>query len=208
MALAPARRVASLERWSPTLFLVGGGLVLGHAAVRGIEAFTPTAPPPDVFGPLGYLLALVGLLGLYPALVDRTPTVARVAAVVALVPLVGWAAISIATLAGAAGVLGTSLPGLFGGFFLVHMAALFLTYVLFGVASLRAGVHARTVGVLLLVPPVLLVSLMAGAAVIGGSTIGAFVIGSLQAVVHLSIGGLLRAGATPADAPVGDAAAG
>lgn len=202
------RHWRSLERWSPTLFLVGGGLVVGHAAVRGIVAFTPMAPPPDVFGPVGYLLALAGMLGLYPALVDRTPTLARAAVVVAVVPFVGWVAISIATLAGAVGVLGTPPAVLFGPLFLVHMLTLILTYLLFGVASLRAGFHPRTVGLLLLAPPVLLVSIMVGATVLGDSTIGAFVIGSLQAVVHLSIGGVLSAGVTPTESPAGDAATG
>lgn len=204
MAELRARRWASLERWSPTLFLIGGGLIVGHAAVRGIDEFTSMAPPPDVFGPVGYLLALVGMLGLYPALVDRTPTVVRVGAVVAVVPLVGWTAISIATLAEAVGILDTPIAALFGPFFLLHMLTLILAYLLFGVASLRSGVHPRPVGLLLLAPPVSLVTILVGAAVLGESTIGAFVIGSLQAAVHLSIGGLLRAADAPAETPVRD----
>jgi hypothetical protein len=43
-----------------------------------------------VFGPTGRFAALVGLIGLYPPLVDRTPTTARAAGVVAVVALVGW----------------------------------------------------------------------------------------------------------------------
>lgn len=208
MAGAITRRLESLERWSPALFLVGGGLVAGHAAVRGIEAFTPMAPPPDVFGPLGYLLALVGLLGLYPALVDRTPRMVRFGAVVAAVPLLGWIAITIATMAEAVGVLGTPLAVLFGSLFVVHVVTLVLTYVVFGVACVRAGGHWRPAGLLLLAPPALLASLVVGAAVLGDSTTGAFVIGSLQAVVHLSIGGVLRAGAASTGPWVGDAALG
>lgn len=198
----------SLERWSPTLFLVGGGLVVGHAAVRGIEAFTATAPPPDVFGPPGYLLALLGVLGLYPALVERTPRVARLAAVVALVPLVGWVGLSAVSFAAAAGVSVVQAPEGLGGLFVAHIVGVVLTYVLFGLASLRAGVHSRSIGLLLLMPPVLMGGMLAGAAVMGYSAIGAFVIGGAQALVHLTIGGVLRGNPTETQAPAGDVMAG
>lgn len=198
----------ALDRWSPTLFLVGGGLVVGHAAVRGIEAFTATAPPPDVFGPPGYLLALLGMLGLYPALVERTPRVARLAAVVALVPLVGWVGLSAVSFAAAAGVSAVQSPEGLEVLFVAHIVGVVLTYVLFGLASLRAGVHSRPIGLLLLMPPVLISGMMAGAAVIGYSAFGAFVIGGTQALVHLTIGDVLRRDPTESPAPAGDVTAG
>lgn len=54
-------------------------LLLDHAAVQGIEAFTSLTPPTDVFGTTGHLVAHVGLAGLYPLIVDRTPTAAKTA---------------------------------------------------------------------------------------------------------------------------------
>lgn len=203
-----ASHFESLENWSPVLFLFAGGLVIGHAAIRGVEAFTDVAPPPDVFGPTGYLLAVLGLLGLYPALADRTPRLARTAAVVAAVPLVGWVIISASSFGEVAGVLPSESWVLPGVFFVVHLVTMVLTYVLFGVASLRAGVHSRTVGRLLLVPPALFVVMMAGGATVGYSAPGAFVVGSGLALAHLSIGAVLWAG-TPTDhqAPSADATA-
>lgn len=204
MADANNRPWPALERWSPTLFLAGGGLVAGHAAIRGLEAFTAMAPPPDVFGPVGYFLAIVGLLGLYPALVDRAPRLARAGAAIAVVPLVGWSWFSIAAFAELAGIVSAASAMIPGPVFLVHVVTLVLTYGLFAVASLRAGRSLRLVGALLLAPPILMSTMVVAAAVVGNSTSGAFLVGSLQAVVHLSIGGVLRAGAAPARVPVGD----
>lgn len=208
MADANTRPWQALERWSPTLFLIGGGLVAGHAAIRGVEAFTAMAPPPDVFGPVGYFLAIVGLLGLYPALVDRAPRLARAGAAIAVVPLVGWSWFSIAAFAELAGIVAPASEIIPGSVFLVHVVGVVLTYGLFAVASLQAGSSSRLVGVLLLAPPVLMAFLVVAAGVIGPSTVGAFIVGSLQAGVHLSIGGVLRAGAAPARVPVGDRAPG
>lgn len=198
----------SLERWSPTLFLLGGGLVVGHATVRGIEAFTGLVPPPDVFGPPGYLLALVGLLGLYPALVERSPRLVRFATVVAIGPLVGWMALTAGTVADAVGLvpLTTVLPATF---YVAHLLLLILTYALFGVASLRSGSYSRVLEFLLFVPALLMGALLVGATTVGHVAVGAFVIGSGQALVHLAIGGVLRAGvSTDSQTPAGDAVAG
>lgn len=177
-----------LERASPRLFLLGGGLIVGHAAIRGIEAFTDITPPVDVFGPAGYLLALVGLLGLYPSLTDRTPKMARVALPVAAVPLAGWIMITARSVGAVAGLIGSSGEVVPGVFFMGHIVAMILTYSVFGVAVLRSGRQPRAVGVLLLMVPVLFVTMVAGAAVIGDVAAGAFVIGSLLAVTHLAVG--------------------
>lgn len=188
-----------LERRSPTLFVIGGGLVVGHAALRGIEAFTGMATPPDVFGPTGYLVALVGLFGLYPALADRMPTLARVAAVVAAIPLMGWVVISAWSFGEVAGVLPSQSEAFPGVFYMVHLVTVILTYGLFGVATLRTDVHSGTVGVLLLMPPALFIVMITGAAIVGTSAFGAFLIGSGLALIHLAIGATLRTGSSPAN---------
>lgn len=177
----------SVERASPRLFLLGGTLVVGHAAIRGLEAFTAITPPVDVFAPMGYLLALVGLLGLYPSLRERTPRLTRVASSMAVIPLVGWiviTAVSVGELTGVAPQAAV-LPGAVFG---VHMVGLILTYVLFGAAVQRSGRHPRAVGVLLFVVPTLFIGMLVGAAVMGQSAVGPFVVGSLLALSHLAIG--------------------
>lgn len=202
MGVVSTRRLELLEQWSPTLFLVGGGLIVGHAVIRGIEAFTEMSVPADVFGPAGYLVALVGLFGLYSALVEEEPTFARAAAVVASAPLVGWVVILAWSLGEVAGVLIPQSAVFPGAFFMVHIVTVVLTYVLFSVASLRADVHVRTIGFLLLAPPLLFVVMIMGGTIMGYSAGGAFVVGTGQALVHVAVGSVLRT-----DHPSGSAAA-
>lgn len=192
-------RWGSLERASPMLFLLGGSLVVGHAAFRGLEAFTDIAPPVDLFAPTGYLIALVGLLGLYPAISDRTPRVARVAVAVASIPFAGWIAITASSVGAIIGVVPPQTELLPGVVFVVHIVGMILTYSLFGVAVLRSGGHRRAVGVLLFVVPTLFISMVAGAVLMGNSAVGAFVIGCLLALTHLAIGYSLQTGRTAID---------
>lgn len=192
-------RRGSLESASPMLFRLGGSLVVGHAALRGLEAFTDIAPPVDLFAPTGYLIALVGLLGLYPAIRDRTPRVARVAVAVAAIPFAGWLAIAASSVGAITGVVPPQAAVLPGVIFVVHVVGMILTYSLFGVAVLRSDGHPRSVGVLLLVVPTLFTAMVAGAVLIGASAVGAFVIGSLLSLIHLAIGSQLRTGRTAID---------
>ena len=184
---------SSLERWSPKLFLIGGALVIGHAAIRGVEALTDLVPPPDVFGPLGYLIVFFGLLGLCRTLLEQTPKIARLYTAVTAITLVGWIVISAVTFAGVSGILSPQSSILPGGFYIVHILMVVLTYVMVGVSSLHAGVHSRTTGFLLLLPALLFTALMVGSAVSGTFAIGSFVIGTAQALAHLAIGEGLRA---------------
>lgn len=196
------QKTGRVGKWSPKLFLAAGLLVAGHGAIKAVEAFTHIAPPPDVFGPAGYLLAVVGMLTLYPALSDET-RLARVAATVAVVPAAGWVAILALTVGEYLGVTAGVTAGLL---MFAHAMALFATYVLFAVASLRSDVHPNAVGVLLLMPAVLLVAIFAGAA-IGASAVGAFLVGTGQAVVHLSVGAVLPTGVDRPDHATAGAAA-
>jgi hypothetical protein len=196
----------STEQWSPTLFLVAGVLLVGHAAISGVRAFTDVATPADVFGPVGFLLALVGLYGLYPELVERAPKLARSGAVVAAVATVDYVVIAASTFGQLVGVLPPISDVLPAVFFVSHLVAMILTYGLFGVAALRTDAHPRPVGFLLLVFPILIVVQMANAAVMGNPGAGAFLVGSVLAVVHLAIGYSLgtRSGAHDHGEPTGD----
>lgn len=195
-----APHVASLEKWTPRAFLLAGVLFVGHAAVRGVEAFTTAPPPADVFGPAGYVVALVGLAGLYPALADRTAKLARLAAAVAGLPFAGWLVIEAWSVGEVAGIVPPQ-PDVFpGAFFVAVILTTLLAYVLFGVASLRAEVHSRTVAVLLLAPAAVLVLLIAGATVLdAGAAVGGVVVGIGQSLAHLALGGALRGGRARAD---------
>jgi hypothetical protein len=141
-----------LEKRAPTLFLVAGGLAVVFAANTALRTFVGTSYPvvQDVVGPIGFFVGVVGLFGLYPALADRTPTLARIAAAVAVVPAVGYFAIVVMGIGSTAGVL--SYPtGPLAAIPIVVIVTMVLAFGLFGVTSLRAGVRSRVVGALLLV---------------------------------------------------------
>lgn len=195
-----------LEQMYPALFLIGGGLILGHAAIRGVEAFTNVAPPPDIFAPAGYLLATLGLLGVYPVLAKETPAIARIAASVALVPLLGWMVIFLAAMAEILGLIASPSVVIPGAFYGVHLGAFTVAYLLFGLASLLGNRHSQTISALLLAPPLLFIVMVVIAAIAGDSAVGAFLVGAGLAVAHLAIGLTLRnANArTDHDTPAGD----
>lgn len=201
----------SLGRRSPALFLIGGGLLVGHAAVRGLRAFTDVPPPPDAFGPAGFLLVLVGLLGLYPALADSSPRLARALALLAVVPAVGYALILLFGLGEMAGIVPRFLEVVPEAAFLpVHQGSMVLAYGVAGLGVLRTDAYSRLVGVLLLAPPVLMLALVAGLAVVPNGAAVGFVGGCAMALVHSALGYSLGAGRAPADslAPTDDGTTG
>lgn len=182
---------------------------MGHASLLGGQAFTEMVTPPDVFAPLGHLVALVGLVGLYPALADRTPTLTEAAAVAAAIPAVGWLVLFVWQVGDLAGVLSPPtgvLPGIVSVTVIVATA---LTYVLFGLASHRAGARSRTVTWRLVTPAGLFGGLVVSIAVVGASALVGFVFTSGLVVAYLAIGQSLRIdadptdGETPADATTG-----
>lgn len=192
-----------LDGRSATLFLLAGGLLLVFAANSGIRAFTDGGYPVihSVFGPGGFFLGLVGLLGIAPALAEQRPKSTRVIGVVAAIPAVGWFVITVFGLGSSAGVL----PGMSVVFPPAFPVLVFLTtilaYVTFGVVSLRAGVHSRSVTGLLFVPVVPFISLILTAAVLEPVVWGEFAIDSGHALAHLALGLALRYESVPADRP-------
>lgn len=188
---------ASFEYWSAWLLLAAGVLFVGHAVVRGIEAFTTIPPPVDVFGPTGYVAALLGLLGLYPALADRTPRISRIAAgtAVLLVPL--WILIAVWNYGDAAGIFPPQSALIPEAIFFVIIASTLLLYLLFGVSSLRAESHTRALGILLLTPAALLLLLVIGGGLLSlAPEAGGALIGSGLAITHAALGGELLIGRT------------
>lgn len=195
-------RWESLEQWSPIAFLVAGVLLVVFAALLGYETFTDTPAPEDIFGPPGFFLAMVGLLGLYPGLADRAPRLGRVSAVGAGIAAVGWLLITVFALIEVVG----SLPaleemGVFGfTSILASGAAMILAYVGAGVASLQTGSHSRYLGLLMLTPPTVFGVMLSQAVLF--AQFGLFSETSMawsavglawgQALVHVGIGYFLR----------------
>lgn len=192
----------SIEGRTGTLFFIAGAMFILFAAMWGLESFMNMSAPKNIFGPAGFAFAFVGMLGLYPSLADRSRQLVRFGAIVAIVGAVGAAANSAWYIGW--WVLPAVVPDpdtavLIGGMVVGMVLGQFLGYTSFGVASLRAGVHSRTVGLLLVaVPAVLAVMVVTVATGYAGSG-SATVLGSIQALLHLAIGSTLRTDGIPTE---------
>lgn len=195
-------RWESLERWSATAFLVGGLLMVVDAAfvaanvVTGTEDFLLLG---QAFVGAAWTAALVGLLGLYPGLADRSRWLSRAGAVFAVIGVVTFAVMAVAVPVYYAGIPAGEYDAISMFFLPGVLVGSVLGFVSFGVASLRTGVHSRTIGILLLIPAILVatnvlrfvVGLEAVAITLG------IVIG--DALAMLAIGYVLRTEPTPTD---------
>lgn len=158
----------------------------------GLRAFSDLTTPPDPFGPAGHLLALVGLFGVYPVVVDRWPTLTRAAGGVAAVALVSWGVMTGTRLLAMFGTVGSDLlPGAFVGLMFFSTV---LAYVLFGVATARGSEWPWSVGLLVSAPGGLLFVVLVASAVTGVAALEGFVISVGLALAMVSLGYALRTG--------------
>lgn len=144
----------SLETKAPLLFILGGVLYGIGTVGLIITTYTGTSVGMNTtFAALGKVLVPLGLLGLYPALVERQPYLTRAAAIVAVIPAACW---SLAFVGGGilepAGIL-DGAPGPLAIAPFVGFIGLYVAFALFGIAALLADVHPRTLAGLLLVYP-------------------------------------------------------
>lgn len=182
------------------MFLGAGVLFVGHAVVRGIEAFTTMPPPVDMFGPTGFVVAILGLLGLYPSLSDVEPRISHAAAILAAVTIPAWSFISAWNFGEAAGMLPPQTAFVPGVFYIAVLASTLLIYSLFGLAGLRSDIHTRTISALLVMPVlVIFLLLMGGLILSGNAAVGGVLIGGGQALAHGAIGATLLTGHAKAD---------
>ncbi len=184
--------------------------MLGHAMLSAVRAFTELATPPDVFVASGHLVALAGLLGLYPVLADRTPTVARAAGGTLVAGFAGWLVMTVTQLLVFAGVATSMSAVLPEPVFVFALASTILAYGLFGVGVLRMGSQSTGVALLVLAPGGMLTSLIVlSAAGVAGALSGVAIGGGL-AVSMLALGYTLRTveGRHDRTTTVGDATSG
>jgi len=200
MSNVTIRTLRPLEQWSSALAFAAGVLFLGHAVVRAIEAFSTASPPPDVFGPAGYVAAGLALLGLVPSLSEEAPISSRLAAILSLGIVTGWTLIAGLTFGAAAGLLPPPDTVFPAAVFAVAILSTLLVYLVFGAVSLRTETHSRTLGLLLLAPPGVLVFLLVGGVVLSvAPEAGAVAVGGGLALSHAAIGGTLSVGRTDTD---------
>lgn len=167
---AITRLLDPLEQRSRTVFLVAGVLLLGYAVSKALYTFTDVTPIGafDVaYGGIGLLVAMAGLLSLYPSLRDSAPRlslagviVTAIGVIATLAPL-GWLASATLMNAGYPAIPAES-PTWTAAALLIVFVTIALGFLLFGAASLRTDVLSRTVGGLLMVPGLAWLGLILG----------------------------------------------
>ena len=146
----------------------------------------------QVFVAAGWTAGFVGLLGVFPGLVDRSRRLAQAGAVLVGIGLLVFISMGIASLAyfsdALSGDLSALVPILLPGVIIGSV----LGFVTFGAATLRTDVHARSVGVLFVVLGLIpVVNIGSGIAGIQSMTATLAIVVALT-LVTLSIGYLLR----------------
>jgi hypothetical protein len=185
----------SIEAKAPELFLAAGGLYVVFVVNRILSTYTGTSfTYAEVFAWVSWIVLGFGLLGLYPALVERRPYLSRVAAFVLVVPVVCSAIVAVGIgILEPTGIL-TEAPGLLG---LAPFAAIVTMYValaLFGIAALLADVHPKPVGGLMLAIALLYPLWMTVL-----NSVPTFVANGIDLIAYLAIGVLLLTADLPTD---------
>lgn len=159
-------------RWSATAFFVAGGLLLASPTHIALELFMDIPLPSWIVALFilpGLITTLVGLLGLYPRLVDRAPRLALAGGVMAgitgtiLIVIFVWI-LGGALLSAVSGIAIGTPPGVLFSTFALTMT---LGFVFFGVATLRSPGFAHSFGLLLLSFAVPWIVVLATTAVFG-----------------------------------------
>lgn len=190
-----------LEQWQGTAFLIGGAIFLVDTVLLIVHMSSGTEPA--AFGQAlvgaSWTAAFIGLLGFYPSLANQTRWLARTGAVFAVIGGITMAAMSGTMLGHATGVLngGSSdvamyfLPGVFLG--------VVFGFGSFGLASLRSGIFARSVSLLLLLLPLTFLFNI-GSAMAGFNPLAKILgVVTVLTLTMLIIGYLLRTGAAVVD---------
>lgn len=143
----------ALERWRWAAFVLAGPLLMVPMRREWLAGFTAPTIPKTVFWtmwPLGFAMALLGLVGFYSELVGKSPRLARIGRAFGLIGGVG--------LLLGIGILAVQRPpgpypenlGPIGLVFLLGFQAFIITAGAFGAAAWRSGTPSRTVGIILL----------------------------------------------------------
>lgn len=149
----------SFENRRASAFLIAGLLWLADTILLSTELFTgisilgtPGAVNPVLFIS-GTVAAIVGMLGLYLELADRTPRLARVSA--GIVTIAGIAIVVILVWFITVTLLNRPDPP--GAVLILSLLVAALGFILFGTAAIRTDVPSRLVGVLVLGIPATIV---------------------------------------------------
>lgn len=163
-----------IEQWSPTAFLIAGVLLLGYATLQGINTFLSVTLPSAalvLYGGIALLAPVFALLGLYSRLRDHAPRLALAGVTTAILSglltsvALLWLVVKTLQMGGLPEIPADA-PAWTAVATLLGFLLLAVSFLLFGVASLRTPVLSRTVALLLLVPTAAWVGLVVGNAIL------------------------------------------
>lgn len=180
----------SLERWSPRLFILAGGLLTVYAVINGMNAFMAMSLELPGLG-FAFFLGFLGLLGLYPSVVEHSPWLARIGAIAAALGVVTFFVLAANSIAELLGIVSGNPPAwpLFVG---LATTGFVLGYLSFGVAVLQSEVYSALVGIVLMVPAIIIIAMFLHMAAGYASPETVFVVSAGQAMGHSAIGGSLQ----------------
>lgn len=199
-----------LESWSSTAFLVAGGLLFAFVVLTGITAFTgllagtKRALVGAVLvgsGLFGLLIAVVGLLGLYPRLRDPAPRLSQVGTGALIAALTG-----VLFVVGTIAVVGPpeapgDVPSFVPPVFILSGSLIMLGYAVFAIASIRTHTPSRRIGLLLTIPGIVLLWHYLALAAFGSQHIFEMIDYTVISAAFVTIGLHLRNEEVPVTGP-------
>lgn len=143
-----------LERHNAALFVIAGVLTGITATLSALGTYMNAADTGTgiLIAPFAFALIFLGLLGLYPRLVERTPRLARVGAGFAVLGAVLAPLLALVGAVDLLGLLAGEVPVWAYATHLLGRHSGQVGFVLFSVAVLRTDVYPRRIGYLLLAP--------------------------------------------------------
>lgn len=208
MVGASTQQWGRVERWKGLAFMAGGLIFVADTALVAMHFFAGTEPGPLAQGFVGaaWTASFLGLLGLYPRVVERARRLAQAAAVFAVIGVVVMAVMGVTSFAYALGIPGGEL----GDVVMYFLPGVFLGIVfgfgLFAVACLTTGAYStRVAGLLLVLPLTFLFNV--GTGIAGFNPLEkVLAVVAVLAVTKLAIGFLLYSGTGVADTEVAETA--
>lgn len=147
----------SLEKWCPVVFLIAGSSLFIHVILVGLIGYAGVSISEGyhaMFGLAGLVGAIVGLLGFYPRLTDKSPRLALASVLAVAVAGILFSGVLVwllgtTLLTGGPQDTAPSWVGVLAPLAIVMIASGFVST---SIASLRTDVPSRTIGLLLMVP--------------------------------------------------------
>lgn len=183
---------ASLELRRASAFLLAGiilginAVIVAAEVVVGVERWRVLG---QIFVGAGWTAAFIGLLGLYPRLADGSRWLSRAGALFAAIGAVVFTVMGLASFVFYTGIVDGDMTALVPLFLPGVIIGSVLGFVAMSVASLRTDVYSQNIGILLLVPPALVITnlLTAIVGIEGATSTLAVVVGDTLAMLAIGI---------------------